>query len=188
MRKRKQADLKWRPSHVQILLPSNNTTWTSHKKNMWRSNTFCWVAVLKLLDYAKLECLLCGSPPTYCLLVVSLKWKPTVGKRNFTKKPRINQEQWVIEAQLCVCASKSSVPVSHEDAGIRQGMLLFIHSAARLAEVAVSHCCWAQVDLLVNLISNHCTHSHTLPNDNKQIHNGHMHMYYINSVVHTQKR
>lgn len=117
----------------KILLPSNNTTWTSHKKNMRRSNTFCWVAVLQLLDYAELECLLCGSPPTYCLLVVSLKWKPTVGKRNFTKKPRINQEQWVIEAQLCVCVSKSSVPVSHEDAGIRQGMLLFIHSAARLA-------------------------------------------------------
>lgn len=153
MRKRKQAELKWRPSHVQILLPSNNTTWTSHKKNMRRSNTFCWVAVPQLLDYAELECLLCGSLPTYCLLVVSLKWKPTVGKRNFTKKPRINQEQWVIEAQLCVCVSKSSVPVSHEDAGIRQGMLLFIHSAARLAEVSVSHCCWAQVDLLVNLIS-----------------------------------
>lgn len=154
-------------------------------KNMRRSNRFCWVAILQLLDYSELECLLCSSPPTYCLLLVSLKWKPTVGKRNLTKKPYINQEQQVIKAQLCVCVSESTELVLHEVAGIRQerfvvgpfsswtdrgGWVSLLQSPGRRADEA---------DL---------PPLHTLTHHLKwqQTQNNHMHMYYIDSDVKRQ--
>lgn len=75
-----------KPQSIQIRLPSNITTWTSHKKNMLQSNRFFsgTVAVLQLPNYTLQECLLCCSLLTdwvTACLVVFLFPSPRINTR-----------------------------------------------------------------------------------------------------------
>lgn len=86
---------------VQIPLPSNITTWTSHKKPYGATAFLATIAILQLPNYTEQECLLCCSLLT-ALTVFFYSTKNQSEEEEIQRKIHRNQSEIIYREHICV--------------------------------------------------------------------------------------